>query len=921
MFRKEKDLAERSRTLLKNKEAKTLKAEVLKQFPAVTEDEINALLPNKVNLTSIKLVDRTILYTVDDVILFFDVNGRNNLYPSIVTMWKIPHIVKTMVTHGPVSRNLIRGADLMVPGVIQREITLGGLRKKEKCGVRIYGNPLPFAVGDSCFDCESILTARRGKALDIIHGYGDLLVPAHSVVLPPGYFKEEILPTENNLQSIGDYNEDEGDDDDENDQQLENNLDSSEYIDEIKPQEGTCMQEDMDSDLKLEENIAIKLQIDDSGDATRVSWEEEKEENETENVDEENAVIQKSPQEYGEEILHAFVLFLKHVVKDPLLPMLVSTMWPMFQRVFMYLQHEHTMALATVMKKSVFGKPVTLLIHCQSIGLISFDEKTPGVYILRTIQRTHSLFRTHKYEDDAEKLRVVASSTEEMLPHDVDSTNAEDAAESTAPKIGDKKIKISIKSSTALSHQRGGGKSTIDIVELFKLPRTMQEIFRGYYMLNDNAAQETTDVDEQRIYFGDHLLRSSQVRLMLQSYVREKKFVRQEKAVTSSDPSSGKQKNSGIRTIVTIPQSEPLYSIYESAGQVSVVSCVPESMEVSRETEKDSTGNVEEGPEESSNVESNAYIHDTISAENAKEEAQQSVNNIAVEGVPDQNDAIDDDDNELSVEERNALLVILQQPSSSSSLYSTIDKMYAPGSQAKHELKIAAGGLRSFDDENDAAKTARKGPKVNALGNTIYSKPAYLSAAPKKVKSASKSSDDSATKNITSHSASSTASKKNKAAAASSEAVCPPGMQRVVSISWEDAMKVLQNKLTPYHAIIAPVDHSQLERDVLVRSGSVPTVKVLTEKRAGNKTVTVIRQLDVLLAVGNVDLDQVTKLAQKKFACSCAVSNVPGIAQQREIVLQGPFAMDIPQFLLDSQGIPSQYIEVVPSKHLSKKKR
>lgn len=48
MFRKKQDVAERSRSLLKNSAAKKIKTEILAALPALTKDVLDEIMPNKV---------------------------------------------------------------------------------------------------------------------------------------------------------------------------------------------------------------------------------------------------------------------------------------------------------------------------------------------------------------------------------------------------------------------------------------------------------------------------------------------------------------------------------------------------------------------------------------------------------------------------------------------------------------------------------------------------------------------------------------------------------------------------------------------------------------------------------------------------------------------------------------------------------
>lgn len=925
MFRKDRDLTERSRTLLKNKETKTLKADLLRQFPSVTEDDLNALLPNKVNLTSIKLVDRTILYAVDDVVMFFDLKGRNNLYPSIVALWKIPHMMKTMVTHGPVSRNLIRGADLMVPGVIQRDATLQGLQDKEKCAVRIYGNPLPFAVGDSCFDFDSIVTARKGKALDILHCYGDLLVPPHSVVLPPGYLKDEILPTESSITKLEQIQYEEDGVRCDSDNEAGDGADGAD--DTAGAAEPAGAEAEMGTQL---EALSMAHPEEDTEDATEGVDGPPQDSNGDDNDgdeaaeapdDDEPSTVRRTPQEYADDVLHCFILFVKHVVKDPLLPILVSTMWPMFQRVFNATSTSKAagQSLSQVMKLSTLPKPVSLLMYCQQAGLLSFEEKAPGVYVIRSVQRAHTWLREHKYDGDAETLRQIAAG---LLPdHSPVDGDEADGDGSGGNKVGEKRMKVSAQQLSAAS---AGGKSGkhMEIVELFKLPRKLQEIFRGFYHVADDATEASSEG-----IFGEHLLRASEVRKMLQLYVRSRKLVRQQSIAASEASAKGAKVGKGsasgsgnVRTVVAVPESDGLFELVEAVGEVSLVP-------------RDGATEVVETATATATTDNSPPVEDAVDTEgegvvaDAQPSAAEEGEVGDVGAAADHAAPGDEEDRELTDEERAKYLAMLQHSSSAalsenSVLFASVDKFYAQSNAP--QMKIAKGGLRPLSDLDDSTAAERK-PRVNAMGNTIFSKPVRLPPPPaKKPAAVAAKPADCGKATQAAAVVKSSSSKKTKAGVPASAPV-PPHLQRLVTASWEDVMQQCVSKSTPYHAILAPLHGGQQdEREMMVRSGSVPTVKVLTEKRAGNKTVTIIRNLETLLfsAVGGLDVESITKFAQKKFACSCAVSTVPGMAAHvREIVIQGPFAMDVPSFLQEVVGIPAQYVEVMASKHLSNKKK
>jgi hypothetical protein len=104
MFKKDRDLDQRSKTLLKNKEVRNLKSEILRQFN-LTEEQLNTLIPNKADITQTKLASRTILYslnlnnTTTLTPIIFDLAGRNDLHPTIPFLHHFPHCIPCLVVH------------------------------------------------------------------------------------------------------------------------------------------------------------------------------------------------------------------------------------------------------------------------------------------------------------------------------------------------------------------------------------------------------------------------------------------------------------------------------------------------------------------------------------------------------------------------------------------------------------------------------------------------------------------------------------------------------------------------------------------------------------------------------------------------------------------------------------------------------
>ena len=313
MFKKDKDLSERSRNLLKNKEVRTLKTTLLQKHPRLAEEQLSSLINNKTDVTSIKLASRTILYSIDNIVYFFDWEGRNILFPTLHCLWLFPDMLPTLTTYGPVSKFILNGADFMIPGIAKKE-GLEEVREGEPCCIKIIGNPLPFAVGVSLFDGKSLLvegSSRKGKAATIHHSYGDLL----TLKCKPneGFTLQVIRPTEKVDVESDEETADETEIDNKQDPEIQReDGDSSEEADltepltgaadrtavERTPEDDECT-EDLSSDMK-NTTIADHLESS-SASMDEVSW-------------------------------NALGLALRYIVKDKQLPMLASTFWSWVQR-------------------------------------------------------------------------------------------------------------------------------------------------------------------------------------------------------------------------------------------------------------------------------------------------------------------------------------------------------------------------------------------------------------------------------------------------------------------------------------------------------------------------------------------------------------------------------------------------------------
>ena len=119
MFKK--DINERSRTLLKNKESRGFRQKLLEQFRGVSEESIANIFATKsqqVYVGKIGAGTKDVLYSLSEhEPLVVDLNSKNELLPTLYFLSKCPQALRQFVIHSPVSEFVLKGADLMLPGV------------------------------------------------------------------------------------------------------------------------------------------------------------------------------------------------------------------------------------------------------------------------------------------------------------------------------------------------------------------------------------------------------------------------------------------------------------------------------------------------------------------------------------------------------------------------------------------------------------------------------------------------------------------------------------------------------------------------------------------------------------------------------------------------------------------------------------
>ncbi|RLN45047.1 hypothetical protein BBJ28_00019415 [Nothophytophthora sp. Chile5] len=204
--------------LLKNKDAKKLRRDVAERFRATCDGpddpNLKLLLASKVPFRprSFGYIEvqqasdlctwapsRMVVYAAEETKepLLFDVTGKGDLCFTVYALWRAPALLPPLVVHAPVSEFVLRGADVMLPGVVFTSAQeLDGLRKGELRAVYARGNPCAIAVGELLVDAADVeRSGKKGRALKLWHCVGDALWLMGPQTVPnDGFLGDHVVP-------------------------------------------------------------------------------------------------------------------------------------------------------------------------------------------------------------------------------------------------------------------------------------------------------------------------------------------------------------------------------------------------------------------------------------------------------------------------------------------------------------------------------------------------------------------------------------------------------------------------------------------------------------------------------------------------------------------------------------------------------
>ncbi|KAK7100596.1 hypothetical protein V1264_023518 [Littorina saxatilis] len=377
----------KTQTAVKGSDRKKLRSEIQQQFPCLTSAQVADLIPGKGDMTQAKIVTNS---DSDFMVYFFQKNpiffeSFKNLFPTVYTLWKFPDILPVFTTYPPVLDKLLKGADLMLPGVeVKGEHgpkMFGKLQKGDLCLVRLKGNKAPVMLGEALLSGEDMyMSALKGKGVRTLHILGDHLWEMGDKSKPP------LIP--------------DGEDDDDTDNESDGDESSQAAEGACRAMEELSVQEKGDNNSTDAGAAAAQVNEDDGG------------EEDEDGAAAEGGIYMTSeslePEDMDQLLESCFKCALKAKMSKSDLPLLTSTVLKGYMQ-------PYAQGRSLDLKKSSYKKLSKFLQQMQSEGFIKLKTISKGVDAITEFDKSHIGLRGLEIPEIVPEQSSEESSSEEKF--------------------------------------------------------------------------------------------------------------------------------------------------------------------------------------------------------------------------------------------------------------------------------------------------------------------------------------------------------------------------------------------------------------------------------------------------------------------------------------------------------------------------
>ena len=129
----------------------------------------------------------------------------DRVYPSLYYLWGSPCEMSVVYVNSFVSSYILNGAHLMLPGIIRSEKPLKSFVSGDIVAIYVLGNPFAIAIGVSEVSSDDVYSTGygiKGKALHVVHFFGDGIWQLGDRRIPPGFSFETVLPVSTSAPTV-----------------------------------------------------------------------------------------------------------------------------------------------------------------------------------------------------------------------------------------------------------------------------------------------------------------------------------------------------------------------------------------------------------------------------------------------------------------------------------------------------------------------------------------------------------------------------------------------------------------------------------------------------------------------------------------------------------------------------------------------
>ena len=131
--------------------------------------------------------------------------NRDEYFPSLCAIWEFRPVMPSIVVRGDVPHYILGGAHLMLPGIMRAPLNSLPFKVGDLVLLKAPRNEFAFAIGKALMSSSEISESpqtAKGKALEVLHFFGDGLWQLGSRAIPSGFSFDRIEASTSDIVDI-----------------------------------------------------------------------------------------------------------------------------------------------------------------------------------------------------------------------------------------------------------------------------------------------------------------------------------------------------------------------------------------------------------------------------------------------------------------------------------------------------------------------------------------------------------------------------------------------------------------------------------------------------------------------------------------------------------------------------------------------